>query len=94
MLVKMDAKFYGEIRKAKDNSIVPDDEWVVFLVKDNAFAATLPIYLEKCIEMGADEEQIASVRRMIDRMNEWRERNQDRLKTPDAAGEMLLDIWA
>jgi hypothetical protein len=44
MFTKLDAKFYGEIRKVKDDSIVPDDQYIVFLVKDDAFALTLPIY--------------------------------------------------
>jgi hypothetical protein len=41
-MTKLDAKFYGNIFKAKDNSQVPDDEYVVFLAKDNAFARGLP----------------------------------------------------
>jgi hypothetical protein len=40
--MKLDAKFYGDLRKVKDGSAVPDDEWAVFLAKDNAFAAILP----------------------------------------------------
>jgi hypothetical protein len=59
--MKLDAKFYGEIRKVKDDSIVPDDEYVVFLAKDNAFAEILPIYRDRCITMGCDDEQIAAV---------------------------------
>lgn len=34
---KLDAKFYGEIRKVKDGAVVPEDEYVVFLAKDTAF---------------------------------------------------------
>lgn len=88
--MKMDAKFYGDIRKAKDDSLVGEDEWICFLVKDNAFAATLPIYRAKCVELGADDEQIASVDRMMERMAEWRRSNPDRLKVPDAKNERLL----
>jgi len=90
--MKMDAKFTGEIRKVKDNSLVPEDEYVVFLVKDNAFAATLPMYREACRVLGADIEQLAAVTRMMDRVEQWRKANPDRLKVPDAAGEHLLDI--
>lgn len=89
-MVKLDAKFYGSIRKVKDGSLVPEDEWVCFLVKDNAFAATLPTYREKCIELGADAEQIAAVDRMILRAAEWRVANPHRFKVPDAKGEKLL----
>lgn len=87
---KMDAKFYGDVFKAKDDSRVPDDEYIVFLVKDNAFAAILPLYLHECIQQGADDEQIRSVQRMIGRVGNWRAQNLHRLKTPDAKGERLL----
>lgn len=88
--MKLDAKFYGEIRKVKDDSIVPDDEYVVFLVKDNAFARAVYKYREECITLGADREQIDSVTRMIIRIEDWRAANPHRLKVPDAKGEKLL----
>lgn len=89
-MLKMDAKFYGEIRKVKDDSIVPDDEYIVFLVKDNAFARAIYKYREECITLGADREQIDSVSRMIRRIEDWRAAHPDRLKVPDAKGERLL----
>ena len=87
---KLDAKFYGIVRKVKDGSIVTDDEYMVFLAKDNAFAAILPLYRDKCVELGCDAEQIASINRGLDRLNAWRDANPDRCKDPDAAGEKLL----
>jgi hypothetical protein len=87
---KLDAKFYGEIRKVNDDSIVPDDEYVVFLAKDNAFARMLDFYLDACITLGCDQEQIDSVRRMMERVAAWRVVHPDRLKIPDAKGEKLL----
>lgn len=87
---KLDAKFYGTIIKAKDNSIVPDDEYVVFLAKDSAFANVLLWYRDQCIELGADQEQVAAVNRMIQRVREWRIANPDRVKVPDAKGEKLF----
>lgn len=89
---KLDAKFYGNIYKAKDDSRVGDDEYVIFLAKDNAFAAVLPQYREKCVEMGADAEQIAAVDAMLERLHAWREAHPERLKVPDAAGEKLLNV--
>lgn len=86
----MDGKFYGEVRKVKDDSIVPDGTWICFLVKDDAFAATLPAYLRNCIKLGADEEHVESVKRMIKRVNAWRLLHPDRCKVPDAKGEKLL----
>lgn len=89
-MTKLDAKFYGTIQKVKDDSIVPDDEYVVFLVKDTAFYETLPTYRRKCIELGADQEQIDAIDRMIGRATDWRQDNPNRLKVPDAKGEKLL----
>jgi hypothetical protein len=91
-VVKLDSKFYGEVRKVKDNSVVPDDEYIVFLAKDNAFCAILPNYLEECIRLGADQEQIDAVVRMMERAREWRAKHPERCKTPDARGERLLDL--
>lgn len=90
--MKLDAKFQGKIRKIKDGSIVPDDEYVVFLAKDDAFARTLPVYRAFCADLGADKEQLAAVDRMIARLFDWRARNALRCKVPDAKGEKLLDI--
>jgi hypothetical protein len=90
--VKLDAKHTGHIYKVKDGSILPDDEWVVFHVTDNAFAAILPAYLETSRQMGVDPEQIFAVERLIGRLNRWRANNPHRLKVPDAKGEKLLDV--
>jgi hypothetical protein len=87
---KFDAKFSGVIFKIKDGSIVPDDEYAVFLTKDTAFAHVLPLYRDECIRLGADKEQIAAVDRMIVRLNRWRAANQSRVKVPDAKGERLV----
>lgn len=92
MTTKLDGKFYSDgIYKAKDNSRVPEDEWIVFLAKDNAFAAMLPLYHAECMRLGADAEQMAAVERLLERVDAWREANPDKCKTPDAAGERMLD---
>jgi hypothetical protein len=88
--MKLDAKFYGEIFKVKDDTRVADDEFMVFLAKDNAFALTLPIYLHICIALGCDQEHVDSVRRTMARLVRWRADNPKRLKNPDAKGEKLL----
>jgi hypothetical protein len=90
MAEKLDAKFYGEIRKVKDDSIVPDDEYIVFLAKDNCVPAMLDYYYHRCSIEGADKEQLEAVIRMIDRVRAWRLVNAHRCKVPDAAGEKLL----
>lgn len=88
--MKLDAKFNGVVFKVKDGTIVPDDEYMVFLAKDNAFLPTLRFYHTECVRIGADEEHIAAVSRTLDRLIEWRAHNQHRLKVPDAKGEKLL----
>ena len=88
--MKLDAKFNGVIFKVKDGSIVPDDEYVVFLAKDNAFWDALLFYRQRCGDLGCDAEQLASVDRMIVRVKDWRDNNLHRLKRPDAKGEKLL----
>jgi hypothetical protein len=90
-LEKLDAKFHGSIFKVKDGTPVRDDEYIVFLAKDNAFAAILPDYLKKCEELGCDEEQLNAVRRLILRVRLWRAHFPEQLKNPDAVGERLLD---
>jgi hypothetical protein len=87
---KLDAKFYGSIFKAKDGSPVPDEQFVVFLAKDNAFANVLPMYREECVRLGADAEQVAAVDAMIVRLTEWRATHPELCKVPDAKNERLL----
>ena len=87
---KLDAKFSGVIFKVKDGTIVPDDEYMVFLAKDQAFLPTLKFYRDECMRLHADDEHIAAVERTIDRLIKWREDNQSRLKVPDAKGEKLV----
>lgn len=88
---KLDGKFYGQIHKAKDDTVVNDDEWVLFLAKDNAFAAVLPLYLEECIKQGADDRQIEGVKELIERVNIWRRAHPDKCHVPDiAASDKLL----
>ena len=71
---------------------MPDDEYVVFLAKDNAFAEVVHTYREICARMGADKEQLEAIDRMICRLDFWRHEHSDRCKVPDAKGEILLDI--
>lgn len=88
---KLDGKFYGEIRKAKDDSVVPDDEYVVFLAKDNAFAAMLPHYRAYCFAIGCGRPQLEAVDRLLERVGAWRYANLSRCKDPDVGeSEKLL----
>jgi hypothetical protein len=88
--VKLDKKFEGLITKVKDKpeggqimgSIVPNDQWVVFLAKDNAFAGpdgAIYAYLDRCVALGADPEQVRAVETLIARIEQWREVHPDLL---------------
>jgi hypothetical protein len=81
--MKLDAKFHGVVVKNKDGSVVPQDQWMVFLAKDNAVPATLAFYEEECLRQRASIEQIEAVRAMRARVEEWRKAHPELLKTPD-----------
>lgn len=89
---KLDAKFSGHIFKAKDGTMVPENEYVVFLAKDSAFLPTLKFYLEECKRQGADEDQLKAVVGLIERVVEWRSEFAYRCKVPDASDERMLDV--
>lgn len=80
----------GLRHEARRQVLRPDTQYVVFLAKDNAFAAVLPLYRAECARLGCDPEQVAAVDRMVARLQKWREEHPDRLKRPDAVGEELL----
>lgn len=89
-MAKLDGKFHGIIAKNKDGSIVPQDQWMVFLAKDNAVPATLRFYFGECQRQGASRDQLAAVADMIDRVDAWREANPNLCKTPDVQpGEII-----
>jgi hypothetical protein len=102
MTEKLDKKFYpsfsvdvtggiaAHLMKAKDHSVVGEDEYVVFLAKDNAFAAMLPFYVEECNKRGCDQAQQKAAMRLLNDVRAWRREHPERCKDPDAAGETLL----
>jgi hypothetical protein len=90
---KLDGKVYGELFKAKNDERIDDSEYVVFLAKDNAFAAVLPVYRAICLQLGCEPEQIRQIDLLIERVHQWREANPHRKKNPDVAGEKFIDIY-
>lgn len=90
MSAKLDGKFHGIIAKNKDQSIVPQDQWLVFLAKDNALPDTLRFYREECSRLGASPEQLAAVNALLVRVLRWRSENHSLCKTPDVQkGEIV-----
>lgn len=89
--MKLDAKFEGVIIKAKDATVVPSDQYIVFLAKDDALPRTLEFYEQECIRVGCSNEQVEAIRSMRARVETWRASNQHLCKIPDIdPGEKLL----
>ena len=87
--MKLDAKFHGVVVKNKDQSIVPQDQWMVFLAKDNAVPATLAFYEEECRRQGAKEDQIYAIQQMRKRVEDWRMQHLELCKVADVqTGEL------
>lgn len=87
---KLDKKFDGVIFKVKDGTIVPPDQYIVFLAKDHALPAALDAYAVECTRLSCDTAQIKAVHELIRNVHQWRNENPDKCKVPDAAGEALL----
>jgi hypothetical protein len=81
---KLDGKCHGVIVKDLTGEIIPPSEYVIFLAKDNAFVPTLEFYYQECERIGADQEQLDAIVRLINRVKAWRRANKDRCKVPDA----------
>jgi len=80
----LDRKFSGVVVCNKDGRVIPVDQWMIFLAKDNALPPTLQFYLEECERQGADENQLRGVRLLINRVHEFRKENPAICKTPDS----------
>lgn len=87
---KLDGKFYGEIYKNKNGARVPDDQWIVFLAKDNAVPTMLNFYLKACIEIGADLSHLMAVKDLMSRVSKWRTLNLGLCRTPDTEEDELF----
>lgn len=90
MGTKLDIKFYGEIYKYKDNSLVPDDQWVVFLAKDAALPATLKFYREECVRLGTDERQLGAIDDLIVRVEEWQALHPEKVHAADIGSAEIV----
>lgn len=92
--MKLDAKTYieGHLRKVKDDSIIPDDEWVVFYARDDCLPSLLALYEQMLRDRKADDRQIEAVRRLRGRVITWRQIHPEKCKVPDIdVGEKLWE---
>lgn len=88
---KLDGKFHGIIVKNKDGSIVPQDQWIVFLAKDMALLAGLRAYMDECHRIGASVEQMRAISALIRRVKDWQAVNAHLMKIPDVEeGEIIV----
>lgn len=70
---------------------MPATEWLAFRLYDNAVPATLRAYRAECERIGCGTDHLASVDKMIARVEEWRAAYPERCETPDIdPGEELL----
>ena len=82
-MVKMDEKYFGNIFKASDDTVVPDDQWVILRIKDDLFLPTLTFYIGQCIVEGCDDGLIQALIRLRKRALKWREEHPDLCRLPD-----------
>jgi ABC-type thiamine transport system substrate-binding protein len=87
---KLDLKFHGVVVKNKDQSIVPQDQWMVFLAKDAALPATLAFYYAECAHLGAALEQLEAIKELQFRVNMWRAEHAAMIKVPDVNPSELV----
>jgi hypothetical protein len=87
--MRLDSKVHGTLFRNKDDSEVPEDEFVVFRPHDDALPSTLRYYRLALEQLGASAEQLSATDALIDRVNTWRLHHPHRCKTPDVApGEL------
>lgn len=87
----LDGKCHGIIVKNKNLKIVPPSEWIAFFPQDNALLATLIFYRSECSKIGAEDAQLASIDKLIDRVVQWRHAHPERCKVADVQpGELIL----
>lgn len=88
--MRIDAKYtFVAVNPTTNNYHTHEDAFVV-LAKDKAFLAVMPAYLEKLIEFGADERQIAAAEAMMRRIISFQ--SEFGSKVPDCGEAEFSDI--
>lgn len=75
-------KYKGEIFK-NDGTLVPEDEWIVFMAKDLALVPTLIAYLNNCSNLGCDEKYLREIVELTIKVMKFQKNNIDKCKIPD-----------
>jgi hypothetical protein len=71
-------KYHGIIAKTSTGQIIPPDDYLIFMKKDDAVPAMLTTYYEKCNELGCDDDHLEWVADQVYNLRHWREQNADR----------------
>lgn len=87
-LDQIDGKFFGLVWRRRDNQV--EEQFVCFVPRDNLLLNMLLKYYQTCVDMGCGAQQCHAVRRLADRVFEWRDKNQDKCKMPDVDPEEKL----
>ena len=81
--MRLDSKVHGILIKNKDNTIIPEDEFIVFRPADNAVPEMLEFYYRECCNIGASNEQLNAVAALQLRVAQWRHAHPERCKVAD-----------
>lgn len=80
---RVDRKFRFLAMCEEHGHLYDENHGVLFLARDQAFQAILPVYRAKCVELGADARQMAGLDLMIERLRRYTEANPRAMKVPD-----------
>jgi hypothetical protein len=79
----IDRKFSIRANSLASGNSYTEEEAVLFLARDRAFALTLPTYLENTKKIGAGPDQIRAVELLMNRVFRYQIENPDKVKVPD-----------
>ena len=77
----IDRKFKIHATAHRSGKTYTEENAVLFLAKDRAFALTLPDYVRHCKELGAAPEQVRAAELLAERVAEFQRTNET--KVPD-----------
>lgn len=85
---KLDGKFHGDVYRNRDGK--REEAWVCFVPRDSLLPRVLKYYLGMCEASQCDMQQIAGLKRLIARVEEWQQDHASEVHLPDAVlGECL-----
>lgn len=83
----IDRKFTISATATGSGKRYTEENAVLFLAKDRAFALTLPDYVRHCQELGAAPEQIRAAQLLLERVTEFQRTNETKVPDVDPVAE-------